>query len=1351
MANVVQGKNPWAGKTPAELAKMMQTDIKKGLTKAEAARRLEEKGPNQLGKEKVEPLWKIYIDEFKSPVVLMLCTSAVICLVTGANVEGVVILFIVNINAAVATYTTRNCSNALAALAKMAAPACVVVRDGEELSIPATEVVPGDMCKLKTGDAIPADGRCVEVAELLTNEAPLTGESEDVKKVMMVGPEGMDDEFSKDMVFSSTVVTNGTSLVVITTTAMETQIGRIAKALQSTSAKLTPLQEALNRLGGQIGGLASIVLACIMVIAYLRGYDDPTSDAHQVLELLLLGVSFAVSSIPEGLPMVVTICLSLGCNDMVSRNALVRKLPAVETLGCCSVICSDKTGTLTEGKMTATRMATFMRPKLGGLTLEEAVQEQENERADGHLPYPVNCQPYDFYPTRGFDPNGGVFHHFSMTLPKEQAILQRYDAVGEMQRYDDLNADFGDPKSAVQQQASGKGVRAFLCASYLNSHSTQLKFAGIGKADGTSEQDRGDGHRNPVLWKAIGNMSEGAIVVACAKGRIGGPCSAEDYLMKYPRLDTLEIPFSSARKMAASVVKLKAPNRFENVVLGERDQPFTHLGVIKGAPDRLLPHVHNCLADVKGECIVDYTHALNPKEKEAFEMVNALLSGEALRVLAVCVRPLTDADIATLKGQEEASERLEYLLAQTPESEKMDAAAARKTFGSNVPSGISSAVVSAASAHGSTAAAHVPALTLFGLFGSQDPPRKGVKEAVMECRAAGIRVIMITGDQKITAIAIAKRLQILEAGDSGEEKAMICAELHLDDGSMKSDDMIDSITARVNVFSRAQPEDKIAIVQSLQRQGFVCAMTGDGVNDAPALKAADIGVAMGLAGTDVAKGASDMVLLDDDFCTIVKAIEEGRKIYGNIQRFVCFLLGTNCGEIFYLTVTIVAGLPPPVAAVQILFLNLMSDGCPAVAISKEPAQEGIMSKPPRPKSANIMNYDCIFHINLPHQIGITIAVILSLYYGMTYSTGQIFLDNLNNMCMYLPPYEDKGAEESSWLPFRRLEGGSMSWSSSFYDGYHHSGWDWGADSSANAPYRRLAGGGGGPAGAAYYCKCSRMDFETNQMVEVHSGGPAPDPEDWSGADWTTRDMSSKYEPYNVKMWQIKKSTKEDIKKKCKEGSYSYTRPGTSKPYDCDKLFSELDINELDKDSNYYNCMSDGVRNGRTVSFTTAVYCEMLRAYTVKSDLPAYATFFRNNWMHLACTISAVMTIAVSFIPYLNTHIFRLNRISFQLYAIALAFAFLCMIIDEIYKIRFRSVLKARKDDEHKEASQKAMNDRIEIVVDLLEKHTKMQMESQTDMRELKMHVGELEKSLRGDVSSPTSRQTPKTQSSAHVL
>jgi hypothetical protein len=314
---------------------------------------------------------------------------------------------------------------------------------------------------------------------------------------------------------------------------------------------------------------------------------------------------------------------------------------------------------------------------------------------------------------------------------------------------------------------------------------------------------------------------------------------------------------------------------------------------------------------------------------------------------------------------------------------------------------------------------------------------------------------------------------------------------------------------------------------------------------------------------------------------------------------------------------------------------------------------------------------------------------------------------------------------------RRLDSGagSMSWATSFYDGY---GWGLDAgDSAAGAPYRRLAGGGTGMAGAPYYCKCDRYDFEAAAMVEVHSGGPAPDPADWSGDDWTTRTMAAGYEPYNKKMWQITYTKKKEIKAACKANEFSYTPPGSTTPMACDDLFSELDLSPA-------NCMADGVRNGRTVSFTTAVYCEMLRAYTVKSDDPAFLTFFRNNWMHLACTISAVMTIAVSFIPILNTDIFRLNRISPQLYAIALAFAFLCMIIDEIYKIRFRVVLAGRKKEEEEAVVQKAMNDRIEIVVDLLEKHAKMQSENQTDMRELKVHVGEIEKSLRDPVGAMAS-------------
>jgi hypothetical protein len=332
---------------------------------------------------------------------------------------------------------------------------------------------------------------------------------------------------------------------------------------------------------------------------------------------------------------------------------------------------------------------------------------------------------------------------------------------------------------------------------------------------------------------------------------------------------------------------------------------------------------------------------------------------------------------------------------------------------------------------------------------------------------------------------------------------------------------------------------------------------------------------------------------------------------------------------------------------------------------------------------------------------------------------------------------------------RRLDGvsgsgsGPITWSSSFYDG-----WDLGfltGSSTYGAPYRRLAGGGTGMAGSPYYCQCERFDFETNKYVPVISGGPAPPDSAWSG-EWTDRTMGNGYAPFGAYMWQVTSDTIEDTVARCESGNMTYTRPGTDAPLPCEYYFTDLG---LGKD----NCMADGVRNGRTVSFTTAVYCEMLRAYTVKSDLPAYATFFRNNWMHLACTISAVMTIAVSVIPFVNDTIFQLNMISPQLYSMALAFAFGCAVIDEIYKIRYRGILQERKKDEYNSMAAQAVNDKIEVVVDLLEKHAKMQLDNSIDMRELKVHVGEIEKSIRdpgASLSSPSGAGL-KSQKSTHNL
>eukprot|EP00916_Digyalum_oweni_P018773 GHVL01031371.1.p1 GENE.GHVL01031371.1~~GHVL01031371.1.p1 ORF type:complete len:953 (+),score=176.45 GHVL01031371.1:70-2928(+) len=858
------GKNKWSSTALPKLFIDLNSQPE-GLTDTQVTENREKYGMNILEKEDREPVWRTFLRQFQSVVVLMLIAAAIASLALQEFVEGVAILLIVIVNGIIATWSEKSAEDALAKLAAMSAPRCTVKRNGKIETIDAKECVVGDVIVLKTGDSCPADARLIQCTEILCNEALLTGESEEVEKRMII--DDLDEPFAKNMTFGSTSITNGNGECLVVTTGMNTQVGIIAQQLKSASSnKSTPLQRGLHVLGSQIGIISLSILVIIVVVAVVTDYRDPAHpDANKVLQIVLVAVGFAVSSIPEGLPMVVTICLAMGCRDMVARKAQIRKLPAVETLGSCTVVCSDKTGTLTEGKMTAIQMVACCR---------------ESGRSADYL------NKFEFYPTKGFDPNGGIFISEDLNQEIKGSMAKLYDK-GQFQDYGSCLTDQGDPTT---QGIHAAICRVFLLSGYLNSSDTQLK--------------KDDSHR----WQTSGNMSEGAIVVAAAKARIGpieGHLENDPHTL-YTRVKDVEVPFNSSRKMAASVHKLISDNEFDKLSLSKPGTTFTHVAIIKGAPDRVWQWVTHTLVKNGNTPAIDWNHRITSDELKGLESTNLDLSKNALRVLGLTLRPLTDADIKHMRMAKNAEVRLDFLLGKNDD----------KTKGEN-------------------------GLVALGVIGSLDPPRVGVADAIATCRCAGVRVIMITGDQQPTATAIAREIGLIRPGEE-KLKVVHCQDLHEDDGTNIGDENMDTITSNVNVFSRAQPEDKIAIVKSLQRQQEVCAMTGDGVNDAPALKQADIGVAMGIAGTDVAKGAADMVLIDDNFVTIVVAIEEGRKIYGNIQKFVCFLLGTNIGEIIYLMISIAAFFPLPLHALQILFLNLMSDGCPAVAIAQEPCDATVM-------------------------------------------------------------------------------------------------------------------------------------------------------------------------------------------------------------------------------------------------------------------------------------------------------------------------------------------------------------------------------------------------------------------------
>jgi len=825
-----------AYRTPVEeVLAALGSDARQGLTAGEAGARLARLGPNELRAEPPIPAWRRVLAQFRDVLVILLLVATAVSAVLWAierdaplPYEAIAILVVVLLNATMGYFQEARAEAAVAALRAMSAAQALVIRDGERQVVAAAGIVPGDIVVIAEGDTIPADARLIESAALQTAEAALTGESLPVAKSPETLPEDATLGDRHDMVFSGTAATYGHGTAVVTATGMHTEMGRIAGLLKQTADEATPLQRELDRTG-RILGLVVIAIALVMIVTIVV-----VEDVHglaALFDVLILGVALAVAAVPEGLPAVVTAVLSIGVQRMARRNAIVRHLAAVETLGSATVIASDKTGTLTKNEMTVRVVLTAS----GRVTFE----------GSGYSP-------------EGFaHPDGGGAIEGPLRIEVERAL-------------------------AVADRANNASVQ------------------------------RRDGR-----WTVQGDPTEGALLVAARKCGL----SSADLDIRLPRL--AEVPFSSERKLMSTI---------------HRDAGREHAGIVftKGAPDVLLAR---CAFEVVG----DGRRPLSESRRREILDANEALAGQALRTLGVAARWLEEAALAAHAAHPDA--RVEE------------------------------------------------GLVFAGLIGMIDPPRPEAKEAVARALRAGIRPLMITGDHPVTAAVIAREL-----GISADARAITGAELE-----KLTPEAIARTVAEVSVYARVNPEHKLRIVEALQRGGAVVAMTGDGVNDAPALKKADIGVAMGITGTDVSKEAADMVLADDNFASIVAAVEEGRAIFANIRKFLRYLLSSNIGEVMTMFFGVLLSKPLglaaggdslvlPLLATQILWINLVTDGPPALALGLDPPDAAVMQQQPRPPGEGVITprmWRGIFFIGAIMALGTLFVLDASLPGGFVEGSGSL--------------------------------------------------------------------------------------------------------------------------------------------------------------------------------------------------------------------------------------------------------------------------------------------------------------------------------------------------------------------------
>ncbi len=767
----------WHSLGPSAVASRLRTSTATGLSSREAERRLAEVGPNALAPPRKVSALAMFVGQFQDFMVLALLAAAGVSVALGEVADALAILAIVTLNAFLGFFQEYRAERSLEALKELSAPAARVIREGVPVEVRAKEVVPGDLLVIEVGDRLPADARIVEQVALEVEESALTGESLPAAKRSddLLPPEcALGDR--RNMVFMGTVVTRGRGRAIIVATGMATELGRIAHLIQEGRDEATPLQRRLEHLGRTLVVACVALCALVSLVGVLRG--------EGIVEMFLAGVSLAVAAIPEGLPAVVTIALAIGVQRMGARNAIVRKLPAVETLGCTTVICSDKTGTLTRNEMTLTEF------DLAGRVIEVT--------------------------GAGYAPEGQFLERGRTVHPEHDAHLSLALRIG------------------------------LYCSNAVLTRDGET--LGPGEPPGLSRP------RRAGRWTVLGDPTEGALVVAAAKGGVyrDGPGGRARFVH--------EIPFDPERKRMTTVYQ----------------HAKALVAYVKGAPEVVTGL--SCSVFEAGA-----TRRMTRADADRILARNASMAARGLRVLAIAYR-----ELSRWPG---------------PDTREIESD-----------------------------------LVFVGLAGMVDPPREDARRAIATASRAGVRTLMITGDHAGTALAVARALDLTDRG----ARAITGVEL-----DRMSDEDLSRAVADTQVYARVSPEHKLRIVRALRASGHIVAMTGDGVNDAPAIKEADIGIAMGVSGTDVTREAAAMVLADDNYATIVAAVQEGRAIYDNIRKFIRYLLACNAGEVLTMLVAAIVGLPLPLVPMQILWMNLVTDGLPAIALGVDPVDPESMNRKPR--------------------------------------------------------------------------------------------------------------------------------------------------------------------------------------------------------------------------------------------------------------------------------------------------------------------------------------------------------------------------------------------------------------------